>query len=313
MSSVKILRRLQVGANKSLVRLYVHGTRWLKKFPIFVNLKTMIDRILHGQEMSIVAGLPIFATGSGGSCHARAEMTMLAANQTFPFLTHFLKVVCNKSCPIITIEDFCVDSESKDFAAQLKRNFDKYGSDKATMNNYHNVYGCLLRNVDAVTAVLEIGIGTNNVDVISNMSRIGRPGASLRAFRDFLPNATIYGADVDKRILFQEDRIRTFYVDQTNLDTLEGLSDKVGTHFDLIIDDGLHSPNANIAVLAFALGKLKPGGWCVVEDILDEALPIWQVGSALLPTRYKPYIISTRSAMMFLVENCASQSVLTSH
>ena len=181
---------------QSLVRLYVHGTRWLKKFPILVNLKTMIDRILHGQEMSIVAGLPIFATGSGGSWGARAEMTMLAANQTFSFLTHFLEAVCNKSYPVITIEDFCADSESKDFAAQLKRNFDKYGSDKATMHNYHNVYGYLLRNVHAVTAVLEIGIGTNNVDVISHMSLIGRPGASLRAFRDFLPNATIYGADV---------------------------------------------------------------------------------------------------------------------
>jgi SAM-dependent methyltransferase len=293
-----------VSDKNSLWALYESGRRWLKKFPILVSVKTLVDRVLHGQEMSIVTRLPIFATGSGGSWAARAEMTMLAANQTFPVLTHFLKIVCNRSFPVITIEDFNVDPESSVLAAQLKRNFDKYGSDKATINNYHTIYAHILRNVHAVTAVLEIGLGTNNVHIISHMSRSGRPGASLRAVRDLLPEATIYGADVDKRILFQEDRIQTFYVDQTDLDTLEVLSSKVGTDFDLIIDDGLHSPNANIAVLTYALGKLKPGGWFVVEDIPYKALPIWQVVSALLPTRYKPRIISTRSAIMFAVENC---------
>ena len=34
--------------------------------------------------------------------------------------------------------------------------------------------------------------------------------ASVRAFRDFLKKAQIYGADIDKKILFKEDRIILF-------------------------------------------------------------------------------------------------------
>ena len=39
----------------------------------------------------------------------------------------------------------------------------------------------------------------------------GKPGASLRAWRDYFENALIYGADIDKNILFKENRINTFF------------------------------------------------------------------------------------------------------
>ena len=94
----------------------------------------------------------------------------------------------------------------------------------------------------------------------------GNPGASLRAFRDFCPNAEIYGADFDSRILFQENGIQTFYVDQTETDSLEEISKKIGNNFDLMIDDGLHSPNANLHSLKF-LPLLKVGGYAVIEDV----------------------------------------------
>ena len=54
--------------------------------------------------------------------------------------------------------------------------------------------------------IFEVGLGTNNVDVPSNMGKDGKPGASLRAWRDYFPNA-----DIDTRILFKEDKIQTFY------------------------------------------------------------------------------------------------------
>jgi hypothetical protein len=133
------------------------------------------------------------------------------------------------------------------------------------------------------------------------MGDSGKPGASLRAFRDFLPNAQIYGADVDRRILFQEDRIRTFFVDQTDIQSFGELA-RLNATFDLIIDDGLHSPNANIAVLLFGLRKIIPGGWLVVEDIDDAARPVWQVFSSLLPTGYKSYLIDAKNALVFAVQ-----------
>ncbi len=66
----------------------------------------------------------------------------------------------------------------------------------------------------------------------------GVPGASLRAFRDYLPKATIIGADIDKRILFQDGRIQTYFVDQTDLRSLESLGENIPDFVDLIIDDG---------------------------------------------------------------------------
>jgi hypothetical protein len=150
--------------------------------------------------------------------------------------------------------------------------------------------------------MLEVGLGTNNEDIVSNMGKGGKPGASLHAFREFAPSARIYGADVDRRILFEDTNIRTFYVDQTDPGSFEALAANIDEKFDLIIDDGLHSPNANIATLLFGLKNLKLGGCIVVEDIAPAALPVWQVVSALLPAGYTSRLIQAGEALVFVVE-----------
>jgi hypothetical protein len=76
-------------------------------------------------------------------------------------------------------------------ATKLKALFDEHGSDKANVHGYHPLYAAILDDPSAALSVLEIGLGTNNTDVASNMGAAGRPGASVRAFRDFLPNAAI--------------------------------------------------------------------------------------------------------------------------
>jgi hypothetical protein len=135
------------------------------------------------------------------------------------------------------------------------------------------------------------------------MGKYGRPGASLRAFRDFLPNSEIFGADVDRRILFEEDRIKTFFVDQMSLQSFDELGAALPKDgLDLIVDDGLHSPCANIATLIFALKKLNANGWFVVEDIVEESVPVWQFISAILPNEYRHAILRGRSGLMFVVQ-----------
>ena len=37
----------------------------------------------------------------------------------------------------------------------------------------------------------------------------------------------IYGADIDKDILFTEDRIKTFYVDQLSADSIKKMWEKI--------------------------------------------------------------------------------------
>jgi hypothetical protein len=44
---------------------------------------------------------------------------------------------------------------------------------------------------------------------------------------------------------------------------------------DLLIDDGLHTTEANINSLMFALKSLKAGGFFVIEDVRDETLVVW--------------------------------------
>ena len=150
--------------------------------------------------------------------------------------------------------------------------------------------------------MLEIGLGTYNDDIVSHMGADGRPGASLRAFRDFLPNARIYGADVDARILFREERIETFFVDQTDPPSFADLERAVPPILDLVIDDGLHSPNANLATLRFGLTKIKVGGWVVVEDIAAAAVPVWEVVAALLPDSHRAFILQAQSTVVFAVQ-----------
>jgi cephalosporin hydroxylase len=150
--------------------------------------------------------------------------------------------------------------------------------------------------------IFEIGLGTNNVDVVSTMGTHGKPGASLRAFREFQKNCSIYGADFDKRILFKENRIQTFFVDQTNVKTFKNLQLKIGSNFDLMIDDGLHSPNANLNSLYFFLKNIKVGGYAVIEDININTEPIWNIVSQLIKFNFISAFIKTKTACMFIVK-----------
>lgn len=134
------------------------------------------------------------------------------------------------------------------------------------------------------------------------MGKIWTPGNSLRAFRRYLPGAVIHGADIDKRILFQEERIRTHFVDQTDLGTLRRLGREIPGQLDLLIDDGLHAPNANLATLIFALEKVRSGGWIVIEDIAEEALPFWQVVGKLVGARHGYHLVRAHGGLVVAVK-----------
>jgi hypothetical protein len=72
-------------------------------------------------------------------------------------------------------------------------------------------------------------------------------GASLRMWKEYFINAVIFGADINKNLLFQEDRIRTLYVDQLQRNSIKKMWLDINiNYFDLIIDDGLHTDEANI-------------------------------------------------------------------
>jgi hypothetical protein len=160
-----------------------------------------------------------------------------------------------------------------------------------------------LKSISNPENILEIGLGSNNLNIVSNMGIFGKPGASIRAFRDYLPNSLIFGADIDHQALFEEERIRTTWVDQTNIESLDQMFNQFNVFFDLVIDDGLHSPDANISTLIAAIARTKKGGYIVIEDISKTSREIWKlVQSILNQSDFESEILSGTNADVFLVK-----------
>ena len=251
-------------------------------------------------NIEIVEKLAAFSPNSWGSVQDRSVLALQAAHQVFPLLSSLISKISPPASPvpIASIFPHAVQDSS---TAELASLFNRYGSDKSSLHDYHLLYGPMLglcRNEP--WQLLEIGLGTNNPEIVSTMGIDGRPGASLRAFRDFLPTAQIFGADIDRSILFSEERIKTFYVDQTCEASFDDLAIALGSRdFDFVIDDGLHSPNANLATMLFSLLILKKGGTFIVEDISANAIPVWQTIAALLPPVYMPMIIQAKNGFLF--------------
>ncbi len=166
-----------------------------------------------------------------------------------------------------------LDNPEANQVTELCEIMNQEGSDKGRgWHNYTLLYHCLLgQRRHQIKTVFEVGIGTNFTDVESNMGPAGIPGASLRGWRSYFPNAEIYGADVDQRILFSEPRISTFYVNELETESIRDLWMKVpNVIFDLMIDDGLHTFEANTTFMANSFHKLAEGGIYIIEDILTE-------------------------------------------
>ena len=161
--------------------------------------------------------------------------------------------------------------------------FEKYKADKcaAVFHDYSPSYFEVLNPFkETFTNVLEIGIG--NIPLMDGHVGGGyTPGASIKAWRDFFPNATIYAIDILEDVMFEEDRIKTYVADQSSVESLKAFTDKVNVTFDLIIDDGSHDVEHQIISVHELSKSLKPGGIYIIEDIA----PWWreQMSNEVIP------------------------------
>lgn len=163
---------------------------------------------------------------------------------------------------------------------------DDYGSDKGSVNGTSNFYPWpshsyteyYARKFDGsrtqIRNVFECGIGaTGESGHPAGMGKNYVPGASLRVWRDYFPNAHIYGIDIDPETMFAEDRISTHIVDQTSSKAVDEYFRTVGvTNFDLMIDDGLHEYEAAISLFEGAIQNLAENGTYVIEDVSPQNL-----------------------------------------
>lgn len=156
--------------------------------------------------------------------------------------------------------------------------FEEYKADKcpSILHTYSPIYYGLLRDIKySVKNVLEIGIGTNFLmDPIVGQGYT--PGASIKAWRDFFPNAHIYAIDIDETVLFHDHRISTAKVDQSSTDDIRNYMNTIGVTFDLIIDDGSHRIDHQI-ISAYELSKhLNFGGLYIIEDVNNKYLQSYE-------------------------------------
>jgi len=167
-------------------------------------------------------------------------------------------------------------------APSLAECFNAEHTDKV-VNGYHVPYERLLapRRWDHLR-LLEIGVGTVTADVPSSMRYVYpsghpyRPGGSLRAWRRYLPNATIVGIDVQPDCLAATEppHIDVRLADSTDRAQLDAaLGDAT---FDVIIDDGLHTAAANVRTLRNLWHRLAPGGLYVIEDVHPPLYHHWR-------------------------------------
>ena len=146
----------------------------------------------------------------------------------------------------------------------LEELFTKYGTDKGIWG-YTPYYEEVMekRRFD-VRKVLEIGI-CGFRDIPNNVV-----GASLYVWRDYFPNAKIYGIDNDGRFIFNhEPRIRTWCCDAYNQAAIRTALDNlcVGVNdFDMIVDDAVHDPEPQVHLAKTLIPYLKPGGRYFIEE-----------------------------------------------
>ena len=136
----------------------------------------------------------------------------------------------------------------------------KHGSDKGhpagtALHNYSIYYHALFNPMRAeIRRVFEIGV---------------LAGSSLRAWKDYFPNAAVFGADIEPGCMFSEPRIQTFLCDQTNADSIANMwaHADMKEPMDVILDDGVHWPPVNGFFFERSFQQLRSGGVYIIEDL----------------------------------------------
>lgn len=154
-------------------------------------------------------------------------------------------------------------SEVIEFKTELCKLAYHYKTDKCPQIKHHFTefyYEMFKDRRESVKKVIEIGIG--------KMEPYLMRGASLYMWREWFPNAMIYGADIDPELLFSDDRIQTFLVDQTHPDELEKMIRRTGSDIDLFVEDGSHIPDHQVRACLAAMPLLDNPTY-VIEDVGD--------------------------------------------
>ena len=190
---------------------------------------------------------------------------------------------------------------------------DTYGSDKGEVSSNSNPYDWISHNYadfynlifglrrNDVRSVVECGLGTDNPNITSSMGVNGKPGASLRVWRDYFPNADVIGCDIDGDVLFNENRIKTFQCDQTSNNSIQNFlndAELFDGSVDIIVDDGLHEFFAGKCFFENMIRCLRTDGVYMIEDVIQTDIIKYKEYFSKLDDIYEVRFIYLKSPQM---------------
>lgn len=123
--------------------------------------------------MNVLESFPIYAPSSAGKYGSKSKITKQTINNLPKFLENLGRESFGKTSLITQIEGFPSLEVGHKNEKALKALFDHHGSDKANSHNYHIIYSSILGDGEKTENIFEIGLGTNNSDVVSHMGRGG--------------------------------------------------------------------------------------------------------------------------------------------
>ena len=168
---------------------------------------------------------------------------------------------------------------------RLEELVDNSITDKNTTHSYLTLYEKLLESKqETATTILEVGIGSFGE----------KNGGSIKLWKDYFTNATIYGLDIlpMNRIiddLLNNDRVILY----TSTDAYD--NDFFTTHFlnknikcDFMLDDGPHTIESMIQFIKLYSQIMKDDGILIIEDV--QSLDWIDILSNVVPEHLKPFI-----------------------
>ena len=132
--------------------------------------------------------------------------------------------------------------------------FDEHNGDSILKwSNYPEIYDKHFTSYrDKPISILEIGV---------------YKGGSMRLWEKYFPKAKIYGVDIDEKCKhYESDRTKIFIGDQSDRSFLRNVMSEI-KQVDIIIDDGSHRADHQIATFEEMYYFLKTPGVYLIEDI----------------------------------------------
>jgi len=93
-------------------------------------------------------------------------------------------------------------------------------------------------------------------------------GSSLRTWKEYFPEAEIYGVDLDENAKkLEEERIHILIGNATAKETFNEFKNKIGSAF-IILDDASHAWGDQRRSFELFWDLVEPGGFYVIEDLV---------------------------------------------